>query len=165
MSGSELYSLILTFDENVRKVRRQTDPGPRRSVAAAVPKLPRAYYRFVERASDDDVDEFWSAIYAKDYARAQALSGLKSSEIVNVVASATGDGRTNGTANGDEYYFGPIKLHVWLDTVYNYPDRDVRRYWQRYVNAGKGPPWEGLPQRVVKALNQLAGLYNLLAGE
>lgn len=165
MSGSELYSLTLVFDKNVRKVWRQVDPGPRRPASAAIPKFPRAYYRFVERADDDTVDEFWSAIYAKDYTRAQALSGLKPSEIVGIIASIHDDGRTSGAASGEEYYFGPIKLHIWLDAVRNHPDRLVRRYWTRYANAGTGPPWEGLPERARQAFEQLAVLYNLLAGE
>ena len=163
MNGSELYSRILTFDENLRKVRRQVDPGPKRSASAAVPKLPKAYYTFVENATDDEIDRFWDAIRAKDYALAQTVSGLKPSAIVAIVAASDGIGKINGSASSADYYFGPIKLHVWLDAIRNNPDRLVRRYWQRYVNAKKGPPWEGLPKRAREAFAKMAVLYNRLA--
>lgn len=164
MTPEQMYSMVLTFDDVLLKEYISRPFSPNRGHGAPMVKFPQAYYDFVERAGDDEIDAFWDAIHSNQLQRAQEISGIKPSIVMRIHLMVNTPGGYLGSPSSVEYYFGDIPLHRWIDIVRNVDDQQVAKYWNRYVNRGKGPPWEGLSQAAQFAFMRLAEVYNEAVG-
>lgn len=164
MTPEQIYSMALTFDDVLLKKYILRPPSPQHSQGASVVRFPRAYYDFVSRANDDQIDAFWDAVRSNQLQKAQEVSGIKPSVVMRIHLMTSTSGSYLGSPSSVEYFFGDIPLHRWIDIVRSIDDQYVAKYWNRYVNRKKGPPWEGLSPTAQSAFAKLAEVYNEAVG-
>lgn len=159
MKPEEAYDLVVNLDRRVRIRPDMPSPTPRgagnQNPTVGAPP-PVEYTRWAERATDDEVDQFWFLISEGNWKKAKQISGLPTSVITDILASFhdTGDymGRTRVTA----YVMnGKLPLHRFLYLLRIAPNSHAK-YYDRYINNTKAPPYNALPKRAREAFEYLA---------
>jgi len=161
ITAKVVYHTVLNLDSAVYK-KNPVMPGHTPWVPKGDDdiKLPSAYYKWASTANPVDVDEFWYAVDAANWKRAEKISGLKSSVIAEIMTAAKASGRNRGKASPDDMYVLGIPLSRFLYLAKIESPLEHSRVFLRHFNRRRGPPYSALGKKQREAYEWLAAAIN-----
>lgn len=154
-----VYYTLIALDRHV-VVRYVGSPSfLRRGSGRSVPvvRLPREYTRWADKATEEDIDQFWEYVLTGQWRKAKKLSGLPHSVIAELMAAAAEESRFVGAYREEAYIprLG-IKLSTLLYLIRVEAGERRAKLIDKYINRKHAPVFAALPNKVKEAFIWLA---------